>query len=213
MPELDRGLESNDEMKLLESFSLVPLALLEYTRSNCTEIDATSNAGGCSSICHCPIPKMSSHVHHPPGKSQTVEANEKLISCLQQIPTNNPSAVHQLRDIITMEKEKDVSAMVSATLLNPDETPPQGGKPSKYKLSPRVLYFNRYTHTRMSKTKSDIIPVIEPTDNCVHCRQEFNSKSMKTAVFCLKTGNVLITCCYCSAIMSIKGALKLRKHK
>lgn len=43
-------------MKLVESFSLLPLALLEY-RSNYTEIDAISNADGCSSICHCLVKK------------------------------------------------------------------------------------------------------------------------------------------------------------
>ncbi|XP_057369153.1 uncharacterized protein LOC130690172 [Daphnia carinata] len=208
MPEVERGSDSNDEMKLLESFSLVPLALLEY-RSNYTETDATSNDDGCSSICRCLVPEMCSHLHQSPGKIWPVATNEKLVSCLHQIPTNNPSVVQTMD--VTMELEKNVSSMVSTTLLNTDKTPPQGGKPSKCKLCPRVLYFNTYTHTR-SKTKSDIIPVIEPTDCCIHCRQELSMKSMKSAVFCLKTGNVLITCCYCSAIMSIKGALKLPKH-
>lgn len=208
MTEVEKGPEPNNEMKLVESFSLLPLALLEY-RSNYTEIDAISNADGCSSICHCLVKKICSHLYQSHGKIWPVAVNEKLVSSIHQIQTNNPSAV-QARNV-TMEIEKDVSSMVSTTLLNPDKTPSQCEKPSKSKLCPRVLYFNRDTHTR-SRTKSDIIPVIEPTDCCIHCRQELNPKSIKTAVFCLKTGNVLITCCYCSANMSIKGALKLPKY-
>lgn len=53
-------------MKLVESFSLLPLALLEY-RSNYTEIDAISNADGCSSICHCLVKKICSHLYQSHG--------------------------------------------------------------------------------------------------------------------------------------------------
>ncbi len=69
---------------------------------------------------------------------------------------------------------------------------------------------NYYMHTR-SKTKSSIVHVIQPTEFCVICQQNL-FPSIKSSVFCLKTGNVLITCQNCNTKMSLKGAFKLPKY-
>ena len=82
------------------------------------------------------------------------------------------------------------------------------GKASK-DTSMILATFNNYKHTR-SKANS-VVHVIQPIEFCVNCRQDLIG-SIKSSVFCLQTGNVLITCQNCSIKMSLKGAFKLPKY-
>lgn len=75
--------------------------------------------------------------------------------------------------------------------------------PDKLKDNTSIL------HTR-TRSKPGVVHVIEPTDTCVTCHQDLFC-SLKSSVFCLKTGNVLISCSKCATRMSLKGAFKLPK--
>lgn len=81
-------------------------------------------------------------------------------------------------------------------------------------LSHRTAFLETETsnimHTRSKTKNSRLIHVIQPSDFCVNCNQDLCS-SMGNAVFCLKTGNVTVTCSTCSSTMSVKGAFKLPK--
>lgn len=68
----------------------------------------------------------------------------------------------------------------------------------------------RYIHTR-SRSKPSVVHVIQPTDICVTCHEDLYS-SIINSTFCLRTGNVLITCAKCNTKMSLKGAFKLPKN-
>lgn len=97
------------------------------------------------------------------------------------------------------EVEADVTQCTATTELK--------STPKKYKDKLKRI---SYMHTR-SRSKPDVVHVIQPTDICVTCQQDLYS-SINNSTFCLRTGNVLITCVKCATKMSLKGAFKLPKH-
>lgn len=145
---------------------------------------------------------------HSYRERQHFALNKCLISCQQAI--SNPSVIKTGE--LTMKIVNNVSdTSVPTNLSEPEKIQSKLEKrPSKCKGKSMILSFNNYINTR-SRKKPNIIHVIQPTDFCVHCHQELYPNSMKSSVFCLKTGNVLITCWNCSTSMSVKGAFKLPK--
>ncbi|EFX69111.1 hypothetical protein DAPPUDRAFT_301139 [Daphnia pulex] len=220
MLELDKdSISDGYEIKLLESFSLnIPSLQHDYMKS---EIEIKSNLNGGLPTFDCLLPSID--LHHPDEHCDHTysitsshsyrqsQHNACLISCCQEAKTNPASIVKTGK--LKMKIVNNIpDPSVPKNLLEPEKIQSKvGKKSSKCKDKSMILTFNNYRNTR-SRKKPEIVHVIQPTDFCVHCHQELYPNSMKSSVFCLKTGNVLITCFNCSTTMSVKGAFKLPKY-